>query len=352
MIPVQQSDSAIPTVPNECSDRAIPSSGSSDTQVSVCIVTHNNNRELLSRCLDSAIAQRSDISMEVLVADNGSTDDSVIWLRHAHPEVRIFENENIGLNRAHNQLIRHARGSMILFLDNDCVLEKGSVRKLLDMMEKDCKIGILGWKILTGEGILQPTAMPTSLFLLRFLLPNPVEMYRSHLLAFGQNLDKRREIMKPYEARHGYDRFREVGFVCGVSLLIRREVFDTIGLLDENFFLYCEDVDLCLRARRAGWKVCYTPAVSAHHFVRRNQDKGSPRLLTEAWFSRYYFLKKNYGQPWAALIAFRYFFQLVLSFLVGSVRFLLRQQPSREFLAEISWRCKAFAKMLAVNSRT
>jgi GT2 family glycosyltransferase len=341
----------MPTAPNESSDRTKPSASLGDPQVSVCIVTHNNNRELLSRCLDSAFAQQGDVSMEVLVADNGSTDDSVAWLRQTHPEVRVFENKNIGLNRAHNQLIRHAHGSMILFLDNDCALEKGSVRKLLDVMEKDPRIGILGWRILTGEGILQPTVMPTSFFLLQFLLPNPVEMYRSHLLAFGKNLNQRRQIMKAYETRHGYDRFREVGFVCGVSLLIRREVFETIGLLDENFFLYCEDVDLCLRTRRAGWKVCYTPAVSAHHFVRRNQDKGSPRLLTEAWFSRYYFLKKNYGQPWAALIAFRYFFQLVLSFFVGSLRFLFRRQPGREFLAEISWRCKAFAKILAVNSR-
>lgn len=319
-----------------------PAAVSSTVQVSVCVVNYNN-RALLNQCIDSVFAQRGDVPIEVLVADNGSTDDSVTWLKRERPEVHLFENANIGFSRANNQLIEHARGPLILLLNNDCVLEHGSIRQLVDLMESDPEIGILGCRIITREGILQPTfwARP----LMEFFLPNPVERYQSHLLAFGKNLDKRRQIMKSYATQHGYDRFREVDLICAVCVLIRRGVFETIGLLDEQFFMYCEDADLCLRARAAGWKICYTPAVWARHFVQRKQEKGSIKLLTEAQFSRCYFVRKHYGRPWASLVVLRYFLQLIFSFVSGNLLFLLRRQPIRECLRETIWRWKALAKM-------
>jgi GT2 family glycosyltransferase len=347
VIPVQQLHSEMPPAPNEYLDCTTRSADSSDAQVSVCIVNYNN-RELLSQCLDSVFAQGRDVPIEVLVADNGSTDDSVAWLRREHPEVRLFENGNIGFSRANNQLIRQAHGPMILLLNNDCVLEKGSIWKLLKLMERDRQIGILGCRIITGEGILQPTFLATSL--LQFLLPNPAEVNRAHLLTFGENLDKRREIMKGYETRHGYGRFREVESVCGVCVLIRRKMLEAIGLLDENFFMYYEDADLCLRAREAAWKVCYTPAVCAQHFVRRKQEKSSLMLVAEARFSQYYFVRKHYGLPWAALIVLRYVLQFVLSFFLGSFLFLLRRRPFREYLRDVSSRWKTLARILLPDS--
>lgn len=309
-----------------------------------------NNRELLSQCIESVFAQSEDVSIELLVADNGSTDDSVKWLKREHPKVRLFEYENIGFSRANNRLIAQARSPMILLLNNDCVMEKGSLHKLTELMKSDPRMGILGCKIVTAEGILQPTFLATSLS--HFLWPNPFEVYRAHLLTFGKNLDQRRQAVKAYETQHGYDRFCEVQSICGVCVLIRRELLETIGLLDENFFMYYEDADLCLRAREAGWKVYYTPAACARHFVRRKQDKGSKTLAAEARFSQYYFVRKHHGLPWAVLIAFRYFLQLVLSIFPGSLVSLLRRQPFREYVAGINCQWQTLSRILLQDSRT
>ncbi len=331
-IPVEPSQSEISLASNEYVRGSKAYGVSSGVQVSVCIVNYNN-RELLSRCIESVLAQGADVSIEVLVADNGSTDDSVAWLKREHAEVRLFEYANIGFSRANNRLIGQARGQMILLLNNDCVLENGSLRKLLEVMESDARMGILGCRIVTGEGTLQPTFLATSVS--HFLLPNPFEIYRAHLLTFGKNLEKRRQTAEAYETRHGYDRFCEVESICGVCVLIRRNVLETIGLLDENFFMYYEDADLCLRAREAAWKVCYTPEVRAHHFVRRKQEKGSKALVAEARFSQYYFVRKHHGLPWAVLMAFRYTLQFALSIFPGSFLSLVRRQALREYLNEI-----------------
>jgi len=337
------------TPPEESGRLRAPRADLGEVQVSVCIVNHNN-RELLSKCIDSVEAQAGDVSFEVLVADNGSTDDSVAWLKREHPTVRLFEHENIGFSRANNRLIRQARGSMILLLNNDCILEKRSLRKLVEPMDGDPRMGVLGCRIVTGEGILQPTFLATSLS--HFLFPNPMEIYRAHLLTFGKNLEKRQQAVRAYESRHGYDRFCEVESVCGVCILIRRELLDAIGLLDERFFMYYEDADLCLRARAAGWKVGYTPAVCAHHYVRRKQDKGSGRLVAEARFSQYYFIEKHYGQPWAALMALRYFVQLVLTVFPLGVLSALRRMDFRGYLTEINSQWQTLSRILVSDFRS
>jgi len=314
-------------------------------QVSVCIVNYNN-RELLARCLDSVLSQSRDVPIEVLVADNGSTDDSVAWLRREHPEVRLFENANIGFSRANNQLVKHAQGSMILLLNNDCVLEKDNIRVLLDLMDKDHRIGILGCKILTGQGFLQPTCMSISPWC--FLLPGPVELYRARSLTFGANFDKVVTTMKAYEARHGYDRLREVDWVSGVCVLIRRKVLETIGMLDEMFFMYYEDADFCLRARKAGWKVVYTPAASARHFIRQLSGKpSSTRLLIEARHSQYNFMRKHYGRAWAALLLLRYFLQLAVAPLFAIAQVPRALLLRRSFSFGMGWQTKALRKILS-----
>lgn len=321
-----------------------PVSKHAATLVSVCIVNYNN-RELLARCLESVFAQSRDVQFEVLVADNGSTDDSLTWLKREHPDVRLFENTNIGFSRANNQLIRHARGSMILLLNNDCVLGKDTIQELLALMETDPKIGIVGCRILTADGILQPTFSTISPR--QFFFPSPVERYQTNLLTFGKDRDRRIRIMKSYEVRHGYDRLLEVDWLSGVCILIRCEVFDTIGALDENFFMYYEDIDFCLRARKVGWRVMYTPSASALHFVRRLSEKRSAdRLMTEARLGQYYFVRKHFGRSWAGLLLLRYLLQLLISplFAFGRVfRALLQRRP---FSPRLGWQTEALRRIL------
>ena len=299
----------------------------------------------MSQCLDQLRAQSATVPLEILVADNGSTDDSVAWLRREYPGVLLHENANIGFSKANNQLIRRARGSTILLLNNDCILGKDTIATLLDIMDGDERIGLLGCRVLTGEGILQPTFAPVSMR--NILLPNPVELYRSDSLAFGDDIHRRFRIMQSYEARHGYDRFLEVDCISAVCVLVRRQVFDTVGMLDENFFMYYEDTDFCLRARKEGWRVMYTPTASVQHLVRRVSKKSSPeKLMTEARLSQYYFVKKHYGRLSAGLVLLRYFLQLLFGILSaiprGVAALLMQGRPT----LGVGWQVKSLRRIL------
>jgi GT2 family glycosyltransferase len=303
--------------------------------VSVCIVNYNN-RALLTRCLDSVFEESKEVSLEVLVADNGSTDDSVAWLKRAHPEVRLFENgANLGFGAASNQLIRASSGEHLLLLNNDCVLSPDCLQQLLLCQASDRSIGITGCRVLTGNNFLQPTC--DSIGPMAFLLPNLRKLMDSHFLSFGQPSKSQMARMRRYELRHGYDRVHEADFVAGVCMLIRRAAFQNIGELDENFFLYYEDVDYCMRARRAGWKVVYTPFGTASHFVQhKGRKSAAERVRMESWWSAYYFVRKHYGRNWASALFLRYFFQSIAALLWQGLRFSINTP---------GWRWKALARI-------
>jgi GT2 family glycosyltransferase len=309
----------------------IPTSG---VLVSVCIVNYNQ-QELLARCLDSVLQESKEVSLEVLVADNGSTDDSVAWLKRTHPEVRLFENgANIGFGAASNQLMRASSGDHLLLLNNDCVLSPGCLQQLLLCQASDSSIGITGCRILTGNNSLQPTC--DSVGPLGFLLPNVRKSIDSHFLSFGSAGKSQLARMRRYEIRHGYDRVHEADFVAGVCMLIRRAVFQGIGELDENFFLYYEDVDYCLRARGAGWKVVYTPLGTASHYVQHKARKNcSDRVRIESWWSAYYFVRKHYGRTWTSALILRFLFQSIAGMLWQGLKFSINP----------GWQWKALAKI-------
>jgi hypothetical protein len=303
--------------------------------VSVCIVNYNH-QELLARCLDSVFEARKEVSLEVLVADNASTDDSVAWLKRAHPEVRLFENgANVGFGAASNQLIRASSGEHLLLLNNDCVLGPDCLQQLLLCQASDCSIGITGCRVLTGGNFLQPTC--DKIGPLGFLLPNFRKSIDSHLLSFGLPGKSQMARMRRYETRHGYDRVHETDFVAGVCMMIRRAVFQTIGELDENFFLYYEDVDYCLRARRAGWKVVYTPLGTACHFVQHKAKKNYPdRVRMESWWSAHYFVRKHYGRTWSSALFLRYLIQSIATLFWRGLSFSINTPR---------WQWKALARI-------
>jgi len=304
--------------------------------VSVCIVNYNN-QELLARCLDSVLVESKEVSLEVLVADNGSTDDSVAWLKQVHPEIRLFENgANLGFGAASNQLIRASSGEHLLLLNNDCVLSPACLQQLLLCQASDRNIGITGCRVLTGSKVLQPTC--DSIGPMGFLLPNVRKAIDSHFLSFGKPGKSQMARMRRYEIRNGYDRVHEADFVAGVCMMIRRAVFQSIGELDENFFLYYEDVDYCLRARQAGWKVVYTPLGTASHFVQPKERKSAPeRVRMESWWSAYYFVRKHYGRNWASALFLRYLLQSIAALLWQGLSFSIKPGWQWKALGRI-WR--------------
>jgi GT2 family glycosyltransferase len=251
--------------------------------LTVAIVNYNAEQEL-ARCLTSLLASSGLGSFEILVADNASTDGSLHMLEARFPGVRVFRSEeNVGFARASNLCWREARSSLVLFLNSDTLVPEGALARLVEIARARPEVGVVGPRLRYEDGAIQ--------------------------MSFGKTLGLGAELMQKcwntgYRRGRGplrgavekeYARERSVDWVSGACLLTRRDLLETVSGFDENFFMYSEDVDLCLRIRALGATVLYTPDVEVVHLLGRSASRNRERVLFESHRSRLYFYQKHYG---------------------------------------------------------
>ncbi len=249
------------------------------------VIPHRNRKDALRRCLGSIPLAAGSLSYETIVVDNGSRDGSQEVIRRTFPKVHLLQNQNNeGFSRAVNQGLRKAAGNYLLCLNNDTFLFPNSLVCLLSFMEMHPDAGISGGKIFNRDGTIQPSArsfprLETALF------------NRSSLATrfFPNNPLSRRYLLSDWDRCS----VREVDWVSGSFLMIRRSVFEKVGFFDERFFLYCEDVDYCRRAKEMGFRVYYVPD---SHIIHETSYSG--KGLSTLFFhhqSMYRFYKKHYS---------------------------------------------------------
>ncbi len=201
-----------------------------------------------------------DLNIEAFVVDNGSSDGSQELVRTDFPEVTLIENrENLGFSKANNQAIRLCSGNYILLLNSDAFLTPHAVQKMIDAMESDLSIGIAGAHLVYPDGSWQVShgALPT--------------FWSEVASLFG--LDK----FQMEKGDHGP--YQETGTVSGTCLLIRKTLLDQVGLLDEVFFMFSEEVDLCNRCHKVGAKVIYVPSAMVIHTNGGSTGKTVGRIM-------------------------------------------------------------------------
>jgi GT2 family glycosyltransferase len=283
------------------------------------IVLNWNTRNLLAQCLRSLQLQESGLSqLEVIVVDNGSTDGSLGLVRTSFPHVRVIANSaNRGFSEANNQGIQAATGRYVLLLNSDTVVMEGALGALVTYADNHPGVGVVGPKLLNPDGTLQPSGGR---------LPTPASITLELLL-----LDRLRERPR-YGTRRDYSHPADVDEVSGAAMLIRHEVIRQIGGLDEKFTFGYEDVDFCLRARHAGWRIHYVPeARIVHEWGASRRAAQASTTLSAIAGQRYYF-RKHYGRVSSALV----FVVTVLShilrlgaFGIGGVRNAALRQRAR-----------------------
>jgi len=230
------------------------------------VIVNFNAKEFLKGCLESLAKESTETSLEAIVIDNASSDGSEEALSHPPLPVAFVRNpKNIGLSRANNQGIRMARGRYLLFLNPDVELMPGALARLVRFMDDNPETGIVGPKLLNPDRSLQYSCREF------YTLPTLL-LRRSSLgrIPPGRSLVQR-HLMTSWD----HAAIREVDWLLGAFLLVRREAMESVGMMDERFFLYFEDVDWCFRMRKAGWKVIYDPEAEAiHHHYRHSAKKG------------------------------------------------------------------------------
>ncbi len=253
-------------------------------QLSICIVNWNT-REDLRRCLAALPAGAPKTPCEVFVVDNNSSDGSAEMVAADFPAVHLIRNrENTGFACANNQAIREAHGDYLLLLNPDTLVHPGALDRLVAVMEEHPEAGIGGAKLLNRDGTLQYSCRHFPTFATGF--------FRNSALGrlFPGNTQVRDYLMTNFD----HAALTEVDWVSGAALCIRRETLEQIGVLDEIFFMYCEDVDWCYRAHQAGWKVIYIPDAVITHIIGRGSDQAVAAMVHAHHRSMSIFYRKHY----------------------------------------------------------
>ena len=273
----------------------------SSSSIRLLVVTVNYRTPALTiDCLQSLEDEvRSLSNVQVVVTDNASGDDSVEKIAHA-----IAQNQwgdwakfmpldlNGGFAFGNNAAIHPGFNSgtlppYVLLLNPDTVVRPGALKALMDFMEMNPRVGIAGSRLEDPDGTSQRSA---------FRFPSLLSELESTLrLGFVSKLLSGWNVSPPTR-----DEDHPTNWVAGASMIIRREVFETIGLMDEKYFMYFEEVDFCLRAHRAGWECWYVPASRVVHLVGQssgiNDSKRAPKRIPTYWFnSRRRYFVKNHG---------------------------------------------------------
>ncbi len=225
--------------------------------LSVIIVTHNA-RGPLSLTLESLAQARGGLELEVLLVDNASTDSTVEMVRERFPWVEVIEaGGNLGFAKANNIALRRARGRYLMLLNPDTVLGERSLEVLVDFLEQHLEVGACGPKVLNRDGTFQATSK-------RGL----VTPWAGFCKLFGlSRLFPRSRLFNRYELGFlDVDKVHQVEGLYGAAMMVRREVYEQVGGLDESYFMYGEDLDWSHAIQRAGWKLCYVPQAPILHF--------------------------------------------------------------------------------------
>lgn len=245
-------------------------------KLSVVIVSYNV-RSYLEQCLQSVQRALEGIEGEVFVVDNHSDDDSVVTVRQHYPWVRLIENqENLGFAKANNQAIREAQGDYVLLLNPDTVVADDTLHGVLAFMDEHSKAGGAGVMMCYEDGSRAPES--------RRALPTPW-VAALKMMGFTKRY---------YMSDLPWDQPCRIEVVSGAFCLLRHEAIKTVGLLDEDFFMYGEDIDLSYRLLKGGWENWYLP-YSIIHYKGRSTRKSDYRYVHVFYQAMLIFFQKHYS---------------------------------------------------------
>ena len=287
-------------------------------KLSVVIVNYNV-KYFLEQVLLSCRKAVKGVDAEIFVVDNNSTDGSVQMVQNKFPEVKIIANkENVGFSKANNQAIEVSTGEYVLLLNPDTVVEEDTFKKVIHFMDEHPEAGGLGVKMLDGKGNFLPESKRG--------FPTPKV---SFFKAFGfTSLFPKSKLFAQYYLGHlDENEIQEVEVLAGAFMLLRKKVLDEIGLLDETFFMYGEDIDLSYRIIEAGYKNYYYPHTRIIHYKGESTKKGSLNYVKMFYQAMIIFAQKHFSSRRASyyttFIRAAIYFRAAITVVVNFFRFIM-----------------------------
>lgn len=257
-------------------------------ELSVVIVSYNVS-SFLDQTLLTLEESAKGIEHEVFVVDNASTDNSAAMVRQKHPRVKLIENrENRGFAKANNQALKLAQGKYILILNPDTVLRSDTISTMLEFLESHPEAGAAGCKVINPDGSLQLAC--------RRGFPTPGVAFFKMVGLSG--LFPKSRTFGAYNLTYlDPESVSEVDAISGSFMMLRKKALDRAGHMDEDFFMYGEDLDLCYRIKKDGWKIYYVPGTEIIHF-KGESTKTVPAIksIRDFYTAMHIFVEKHHGR--------------------------------------------------------
>jgi len=281
-----------------------------------------NTRDILRDCLKSIFDTVHNLNFEIFIVDNASSDGSPEMVEKEFPRVKLIRNDaNCGDSVGNNQVISGSEGEFILLLNSDTVVLPGTIEEMFWCMKENPSIAALACQ---------------SLYLDRKTVQHDCRRFPTLMTAFfddtflGRWFSKNNVIKRYHMRDWAHDDFREVEQPPITCFMVRRQVVNAVGSLDEKLFLYYTDVDLCLRIKKAGFKIFYTPHAQVVHYASASIKK-SPNVYRDWHKDKFYYYRKHHGVH--SVIAMK--FILILDFFERLTKLLIKRALGRIETKEI-----------------
>ena len=294
-------------------------------KLSVIIVNYNVEH-FLEQCIDSALIAAKAIGTEIIVVDNNSVDGSLQMMAEKFPNIPLIANkDNVGFSKANNQGIRISKGEYILLLNPDTIVEADTFEKTVAFMDSHPEAGGLGVKMLDGKGRFLPESKRG--------LPTPQAAFYK-MFGFSKIFPKSKRFASYHQGHLSNDEIHEVEILAGAFMLMRKSTLDKVGLLDEDFFMYGEDIDLSYRIILGGYKNYYFPDTRIIHYKGESTKKNTVNYVYVFYNAMVIFAKKHYSKENAKLFSLLINVAIILRAFVSVVASFFRKmvEPSIDFV--------------------
>jgi hypothetical protein len=294
------------------------------------VIVSTNDAHWLKPCLRTLYEHAGTAQLDVVVVDNNPADGTRAVVEEHFPQARVLTCPNRGFAHANNRGFMTTSARYVLFLNPDTDVVSGTFGELVETLDRRPEIGLVGVRQLTGEGVLYPT----------------LRRFPSAPRALGEALGCESWPVTPawlserdLDLRH-YDEERPCDWMTGAFMLARREALLSAGLMDERFFLFAEEPDLCLRIKRAGWDVFHLPAMTITHHLGNRDVR--PRMVAQDAYSRRLYARKHFSPPhrlaFLAAVAARH--AIRASLIRGGEQGAVRRAAARWALRALAGRCE------------
>lgn len=261
--------------------------------LSVVIVNYNT-KKLTIDCIQSVLKSKLNFQYDIFVVDNASSDGSVEQIKSEFPNVHVISNkENVGFSKANNQAIKACSSRYVLLLNSDTIVNENTLDEMIRYMDEETNVGAVGCEVNLPDGTLDKACHRG------FPTPEASLYYMIGLAKKIPNSSKYNSYHKSYMNMH---EVHDIDCLVGAFMMVRREAFEQVGLLDEEFFMYGEDIDWCYRIKEAGWRIVYNPTVSIVHYKGASSRRKPFKIVYEFHRAMYLFHKKHFKTKYNFLV--------------------------------------------------